>query len=297
MTSGKPTVAVLGTGTMGAPIARRLLAAGFPVRVWNRTHARAQSLAADGARVVASPREAAHGARVVLTMVADGEAVAQAMLGPGGALGAMSPHTAWLQMSTIGPRWTDRFAAQARRHGVTLVDAPVSGSDGPAQAGELVVLASGPDEARHDVQPLLDAVGRRTLWLGPAGAGSRLKLVINNLLTCLVETMAETVALAGALDLDPRVLVDTIEGGPLASPYLLAKANAMIEGDFEPGFPLRHALKDVRLTMAAARAADADLPLTPALARRSGLIADGDHADQDVAIVIEDPPQPDRRAA
>jgi 3-hydroxyisobutyrate dehydrogenase len=157
---GGPAVAVLGTGTMGAPIARRLLDAGFSVRVWNRTQARAQPLGADGAHVTASPAEAADGAGVVLTMLSDGAAVEHAMLGPAGALAAMQPEAVWLQMSTIGPRWTDRFAALAQRHGVELVDAPVSGSDGPARAGELIVLASGSDRAHDRVRPVLDAFGR-----------------------------------------------------------------------------------------------------------------------------------------
>ena len=191
MTSGtEATVAVLGTGTMGTPIARRLLEAGFSVRVWNRTRARAQALAADGAKVTTSPSEAADGARLVLTMLSDGEAVEQAMLGQAGALEAMHPEAIWLQMSTIGPHWTDSFVALAHRHDVQLVDAPVSGSDGPARAGELIVLASGPDRTRECVQPILDTLGRRTLWLGAAGAGSRLKLVINNWLVCLVEAAA-----------------------------------------------------------------------------------------------------------
>jgi 3-hydroxyisobutyrate dehydrogenase len=282
-----PAVAVLGTGVMGAAMARRLLDSGLSVRVWNRTRARAEPLAADGATVAASPAEAADGAGVVLTMLTDGEAVEQAMLGRAGALEPMRPGAVWLQMSTIGPRWTDRFAALADRHDVELVDAPVSGSDGPARAGELVVLASGPDRSREVVAPVLDAVGRRTLWLGPAGAGSRLKLVINNWLVCLVEGTAEALALAEGLDLDEHVFLDAIAGGPLEAPYAVAKSKAMIEGDYAPGFPLRHALKDVGLTLSAASAADVDLPLTATLAQRWRRVADAGHAGQDVAVVIE----------
>jgi 3-hydroxyisobutyrate dehydrogenase len=286
MSGAPPTVAVLGTGTMGTPIARRLLDAGFSVRVWNRTQARAQPLAAHGAHVTTSPSEAADGAGVVLTMLSDGDAIEQAMLGPAGALAAMHPEAIWLQMSTIGPRWTDHFVTVALRHDVELVDAPVSGSDGPARAGELIVLASGSDRAHERLQPLLEAIGRRTLWLGAAGAGSRLKLVINNWLVCLVEVAAETLALADGLDLDEQLFVDAIAGGPLAAPYAIAKSNAMIKGDHAPGFPLRHALKDVGLTLSAARAADVEMTLTAALAPRWRRVADDGHADQDVSVVI-----------
>jgi 3-hydroxyisobutyrate dehydrogenase len=286
MRSGtEATVAVLGTGTMGTPIARRLLEAGFSVRVWNRTQARARPLAADGAKVTMSPSEAADGAGVVLTMLSDGAAVEQAMLGQAGALAAMHPEAIWLQMSTIGPRWTDRFVTIAHGHNVELVDAPVSGSDGPARAGELIVLASGPDRTRERVQPILDALGRRTLWLGAAGAGSRLKLVINNWLVCQVESAAETLALAEGLDLDEELFVDAIAEGPLAAPYALTKSKAMIEEDYAPGFPLRHALKDVGLTLSAASDADVDLPVTAALEPRWRRVADGGHADDDVAVV------------
>ena len=280
------TVAVLGTGTMGTPVARRLLGAGFSVRVWNRTAARAQPLAADGAIVTRTPAEAADGAAVVLTLLSDGEAVQNAMLGSDGALGAMRTGAVWLQMGTIGLRWTDRFTAVADQHEIALVDAPVSGSDGAARAGELIVLASGPNRAKERVQPLLDAVGQRTLWLGPAGAGSRLKLVVNNWLACLVEAAAETLALADGLELDRQLFLDAIADGPLAAPYVLAKSSSVIDGDFAPGFPLRHALKDVSLTLTAAGVADIDLPLTATLALRWKRLATNGHADQDVSIVM-----------
>jgi 3-hydroxyisobutyrate dehydrogenase len=222
----------------------------------------------------------------VLTLLSDGEAVQNAMLGSDGALGAMRTGAVWLQMGTIGLRWTDRFTAVADQHEIALVDAPVSGSDGAARAGELIVLASGPNRAKERVQPLLDAVGQRTLWLGPAGAGSRLKLVVNNWLACLVEAAAETLALADGLELDRQLFLDAIADGPLAAPYVLAKSSSVIDGDFAPGFPLRHALKDVSLTLTAAGVADIDLPLTATLALRWKRLATNGHADQDVSIVM-----------
>src|SRR3954452_22287453 len=137
-----PTIAVLGTGRMGAPIARNLLAAGFEVSVWNRTAERAAPLAAHGARLASSPAGAAEGADVVLTMLADGDAVHDAMTGPEGALASLRAGSVWLQMATIGDEWTERLATPATRKNVEFVDAPVSGSDGPAREGQLVVLAS-----------------------------------------------------------------------------------------------------------------------------------------------------------
>ena len=282
----KPTVAVLGTGRMGAPMAHNLLRARFEVSVWNRTAARAQELVEAGAPLAASPADAAGSAEVVLTMLADGEAVTHAMTGPDGALSALRPGSVWIQMATVGVDWTDRLASRAREHGVEFVDAPVSGSDGPARDAQLMVLASGSDSVRERVQPVFDAIGRRTLWLGPAGSGSRLKLVLNNWLAAEIEGMAETIALTQALGLDPQLFLEAIDGEPLGSPYAVAKGRAMIAGEYAPGFAMRLGLKDVDLALDAAREANLELPITASVAQRfEQAVADG-HADDDVASVF-----------
>jgi 3-hydroxyisobutyrate dehydrogenase len=282
----RPAIAVLGTGRMGAPIARNLLAAGFEVSVWNRTANRAAPLAADGARLATSPAEAAKGADVVLTMLTDGDAVVDAMTGREGALASLRPGSAWIQMATIGDEWTGRLATLADEHRLEFVDAPVSGSDGPARDAELVVLASGPERVRARLQPLFDAIGRKTLWLGRAGSGTRLKLVLNNWLASQVEAVAETIALTEALGVDPHLFVETIADGPLGSPYAVAKARAALAGEFAPGFALRLAYKDVGLALDAAREQHLELPITDALMPRwQAAIADG-HADEDVSAVI-----------
>jgi 3-hydroxyisobutyrate dehydrogenase len=290
--SGPSTVAVLGTGSMGAPIARNLLAAGFTVSVWNRTISRAAPLADAGARLAPSPAEAAQNADVVLTMLADGAAVESAMNGPGGALEALPAGSVWIQMATVGVDWIGRLSALAAEHDVELVDAPVSGSDGPAREGKLVVLASGPDQARARVQAIFDAIGSQTLWLGPTGQGTRMKLVLNNWLVAQVEAVAETLALSEALGLDPQLFVEAIDGAPLGSPYALTKARAMISGDYRPGFALRLAFKDARLALDAAQALGVGLPLTDALATRwQRAIADG-HANDDVSSVFAESAAP-----
>jgi 3-hydroxyisobutyrate dehydrogenase len=286
------SIAVLGTGRMGAPIARNLLRAGFAVSVWNRTPGRARALVDAGARPAASPADAVASAHVVLTMLADGEAVAEAMTGPGGALPALRPGSVWIQMGTVGVDWTKRLAAVARDHGIELVDAPVSGSDEPARDRQLVVLASGSDAARERVQPLFDAIGRRTLWLGPVGNGTRLKLVLNNWLAAITEAMAETLALTGALGLEQALFLEAIADGPLEAPYAATKGRAMLAGDFTPGFALHLALKDVRLALEAGRDRCLELPLTDAIARRWELAMPG-HADDDLASVIDEATTPD----
>jgi 3-hydroxyisobutyrate dehydrogenase len=285
--AGRPfEVAVLGMGTMGTPMARNLLRAGLSVRVWNRSPAKALVLASEGAHVASSAAAAAAGADVLITMMSDGAAVETVMNRPAGALSALRPGAVWIQMSTIGVDYSDHLAFVAARYGVPYVDAPVSGSSEPAEHGELIILAAGAGPVRSRVEPIFDILGRQTVWLEHVGDGSRLKLALNNWLAVLVEGMAETLALTSALGLDPQVFVDTIAGGPLASPYALSKANAMLEGDFEPGFPLRHAAKDATLATDAAYDQSLELPLTEALLRRwQQAIAYG-HGEDDVASAI-----------
>jgi 3-hydroxyisobutyrate dehydrogenase len=285
--TGRPrSVAVLGTGTMGAPMARNLLRAGFDVRVWNRTPAKAQALVAEGAQYASTPADAAAGVDVLVTMLADGAAVEDVMTGWAGALSVLGPDAVWIQMSTIGVEWSDEFATLADRHGVAFVDAPVSGSSVPAEKGELLILASGAGPVQSSVEPIFDVIGRETLWLEYAGDGSRLKLALNNWLAVLVEGMAETIALTRALGLDPRVFIETIDGGPLAPAFAMNKGKAMIDADFAPGFPLRRAAKDAALATDAARAMELEIPLTDALLDRwQDAIALG-HGQDDVASAI-----------
>jgi 3-hydroxyisobutyrate dehydrogenase len=271
---------------MGAPIARNVLAAGFATVVWDRTPERLAALVDDGARPARSPAEAVAGADVVLTMLADGDVTADALVGPSGALVAIRPGAIWVQMATVGVEWTARFGRVADEHGVEFVDAPVSGGEGPARAGELVVLASGREGLHTRLQAIFDAIGRTTLWLGPAGNGTRLKLVLINWAATQLEGVAETIALTEALGLDARLFVDAVADAPLGSPYAVAKARAMIAGDFAPGFALRLGLKNVQLALAAAHERDLELPMTDAVEQRWHVAMASGHADDDVAAVI-----------
>lgn len=263
---GRETIALLGTGTMGAAMGRNLLGAGFAVRAWNRTSSKAQPLAERGAIVAASPAEAAGGAGILLTMLADGEAVEAAVAGPSGALAALGDGAVWVQSSTVGLDDTERLARLARQHGVGFVDAPVIGTRQPAEKGELTVLASGPEPALQRCKPVFDAIGSRTIWLGEAGAGTRLKLVVNTWITGLVATLASTIALASALGVDPEQFLSTIEGGPTGPPYARMKGDLMAAGEYPTSFKVTLAAKDVRLALEAAAEHGADLPLLRVIA-------------------------------
>jgi 3-hydroxyisobutyrate dehydrogenase len=282
--SDENVVTVLGAGgTMGIGMAANIAGAGLPLIAWNRTREKAEPLREHGARIADTAAEAGAGAGVIVTMLTDGEAVLAAMQGPGGALSQVGEGCVWAQMSTIGERATERCIALAQQAGVGFVDAPVSGTKQPAAEGKLVVLASGARQLRERVQPVFDAVGRRTLWVSDeAGAGTRLKLVTNAWLVAVAEGMAETVALAEGLDLDPALLLETIEGGPLESPYARIKAQAMIDRDFTPSFALKLATKDAMLAAESARERGLDLPVLEAISERMQE-AVPEHGDEDLS--------------
>ena len=198
-------VAVLGIGSMGHGMAASALRAGIPTVVWDRTAEATRDLAELGAEVAGSAAAAARRAAIVVTMVTDADAVLS-IARDQGMLAALAPGAVWAQMSTIGVAGTDRVTAlaNAQRPDVMLLDAPVSGSKDPAERGQLTIFASGPGGARARVPPLFDALGQRTIWVGEAGAGTRLKLVNNTWLAFAAEAVAASVALAAGWVLRPR---------------------------------------------------------------------------------------------
>jgi 3-hydroxyisobutyrate dehydrogenase len=277
--SAAPTVALLGTGTMGAGMARNIAAAGLPVRVWNRTPAKAEPLT-DAVLVAPSAAEAVAGADIVVTMLFDGDSVAET-IEP--AREALTPGAVWVQSTTVGVDAADRLAGLAAELGLVYVDAPVLGTKKPAEDGALVVLASGPESARETVQPLFDAIGSRTLWLGEAGAGSRLKLAANAWVFTVVEGIAESLTLARELGLDPRLFLEVVRGGAMDAPYVQLKGTAMLDDELAPAFGLSNALKDVDLILAAAREAGVDLALMPGIREHFARAVDAGYGDLDMA--------------
>lgn len=274
-------VTVLGTGIMGAPMARNLVAHGLSVTVWNRTAAKAKAV--EGARVADTAADAVRDAAVVITMLADDGAVRATMehAAPGLRAGQI-----WAQMSTVGVAATESLAGFAGEHGLTFVDAPVQGTRQPAEQGRLVILAAGPPAARDRLEPVFGAVGQRTMWLdedGSGAAGSRLKLAGVAYGISLTSIVAESLALAAGLGLDPERFLEVVTGGPMDSAYLQAKARAMLDGDYTPSFTVANAEKDTRLITEAAAAAGVRLDLASAAnARFRRAVAQG-HGDADMA--------------
>lgn len=262
-----PQVAVVGAGTMGAAMARRLLGARSAVHVWSRHPKAIRPLVKLGATAHYRAADAAANADVVITMLPTLQSTAEVMFGAGALLG-MRREAVWVQMATIGVQETDWFVAQTRaqRRDIMFVDAPVSGSRTPAETGQLLILASGPKEAVKRLEPVFDALGRATLWLGEAGAGSRMKLVLNTWLAFQTEGAAEAAALAERLGITTPALFEALSDNPLASPYAMSKLARMVEGDYRTDFALDWALKDLDLV---ATAASPDVaPVAAAIAER-----------------------------
>jgi 3-hydroxyisobutyrate dehydrogenase len=270
-----PEVAVIGTGTMGTAMARRLLGARMDVHVWSRHPASTMPLVDLGATAFDAASDAARDVDVVITMLATAEATADVMF-DGHALDAMKPGSIWVQMATIGVEVTQRLVRETlvQRPVVAFVDAPVSGSREPAEKGQLLILASGPHAAAQSLEPVFGALGRATLWLGPAGAGSAMKLVLNTWLAFQTEGAAEAAALAERLGVPTSALLDVLRDNPLASPYAVGKLARMLEQDFDADFALDWALKDLDLVAKEAGAKAA--PVASAIAERwRGLVQNG----------------------
>lgn len=240
-------------------MARNAARAGLDVAVWNRTRSTAEPLAADGVKVCDSAAEAAAGRDVVASVLTNADVtleVVEPLLAQMAADGAV-----WVQSATIGVEGIECCIAAAADAGVALVDAPVSGTKTPAEQGQLVFLAAGDRTAADRAQPLFDAAGAKTVWLGEAGNGSKMKLVTNDWVLSQTAALAEAMKLCRALGLEGRAFLDAIDGAPVGNPYALAKGEMFLAGEYPANFPLEHGAKDARLIASAARAAGLDLPL------------------------------------
>jgi 3-hydroxyisobutyrate dehydrogenase len=276
-------VGLLGTGLMGTAMAHRLLNQGVGVIAWDRNPDHAQPLAERGAEVAGSADEVVSRAQAVITMLPTAEIVL-AVVEP--LLDAWPEETIWLQMSSVGAAEADRLVEVATAHGLTLFDAPVSGSTHPAEDGQLTILASGPDAAHGQVEPVFEALGSRVQWVGEAGMGSRLKLAANHWMIAMVAALAEAMHLCQLMGLEEQQFVTLLDGGPLGSSYGVEKLGEMQRHEYPAGFPVRLALKDLRLVREVASSSGVELPLLEAVLERIGDV-ENRHANDDLAAVYE----------
>jgi 2-hydroxy-3-oxopropionate reductase len=255
----KPAVAFLGIGLMGRPMAERLLEAGYRLAAWNRSPEKAQALAAGGARIAASPADAASGAQVVIVMLSDGAAVEQVLFA-GGVANAVAPDATVIDMSSIPPAAARAHAQRLAARGVAHLDAPVSGGVRGASEGSLAIMAGGAPATFRTSEPLLRTLGRATL-VGPHGSGQLAKLANQAIVAATIGAVAEALLLARAGGADPAKVREALFGGFADSPVLRQHGERMLERRWGPGGPLRLQVKDMRTVMAEAAALGLDLPV------------------------------------
>ena len=245
-------IALLGLGTMGRGMAVNLLKAGFPLTVYNRTRAKAEALAAQGAAVAETPAAAASTADVVLAMLSDDDASREAWTGKDGSLAAMKSGAIAMECSTLSPAWIAELAEAAQKRGVRLVEAPVTGSRLQADGGQLTMLVGADKETLAEVMPVLEPMSKQVVHLGPIGCGAQLKLINNFLCGAQVASFAEALAWIERTDLDRDAALAFLKKGAPGSGILSAMADRMTERKYEVNFLLRLMMKDMRYAKAAA---------------------------------------------
>ncbi len=274
-------VALLGTGTMGAGMARSLKRAGHEVAVWNRTISKAEPLADDAIVVATSVTDAVAGAHAVLSVLFDVDSVLQIR---DELLAALGSDAVWLQTSTVGPAGVARIADGIGD--AAFLDAPVLGTRQPAADGKLVVLVSGDPALVERVQPVLDAISTRTVFVGEQiGSASALKLACNAWIASITAALGQSIALSSALGVDPALFLKAIDGGPVNSPYAQVKGAAMLAGNYETSFAVDGVVKDVDLMRAAAADIDFPSPLLDAVRTLFARASDEGHGGDDMAAV------------
>jgi 3-hydroxyisobutyrate dehydrogenase len=283
----KPSVAILGLGIMGSGMARRLLSANFPLTVYNRDRAKCIPLAAEGALVAESPREAASRSQIILSMVADDAASRHMWLGPTAALAGVTPSSVLIESSTLSIGWIKELEAAAAHLGCEFLDAPVTGSKPQAASGELLFLVGGSVDALDAARPVFSVLGRDAIHLGPSGSGALMKLINNFMCGVEAASFAEALSLIDSGGLDRAKAMSILTGGAPGSVILKRLAERVASDDFTPNFALRWMAKDLAYAVGSGSAKG--IPLRTAAAALSifqDAIAEG-HGDEDFSAVTK----------
>ncbi len=281
----KPAMGLIGLGLMGRLMAANLVKAGFPVVVWNRTRARAQELVKQGARLAATPREAAASSDVLLTIVSDPPALEAVLWGADGALEGLRRGSTYIDSSTVAPALARRIAAACAERGVEFLDAPVTGGTWGAEKGELVFMVGGSRDVLERVEPVLAAMGKRWFHLGPHGAGQTVKLAMNMILALQVDALAEALALVTSGGVPAERLIEVMQSSMARSPLLDIKAPMILERNYAPSFPLRLMHKDLGLALELANQLGVPLPATAAAREIYNAVKGAAKEDLDYAAV------------
>ncbi|HEX4123284.1 MAG TPA: NAD(P)-dependent oxidoreductase [Tepidisphaeraceae bacterium] len=282
--ANKPTVGFIGLGLMGSRMAGRLLDAGYPLIVYNRTADKAKPLVDRGAKLAESPGELAERSAFVISMLTNGQAALQMAFGDAGTIAHAKPGTVLIEMSTVSPTVTRAIAEKAKQADLADLDAPVSGSTPQAEQGKLMIFVGGESAAFEKAQPILSVLGQPT-HLGPSGSGSIMKVVVNALLGIGIAALSEATDLALKAGLDPARFFDTLSQTAVITPAQKGKIPNLRSGQYPTQFPLKHMHKDMGLALSESAAANAPLPLTAAAAQQITAAMSAGLGEQDVSAV------------
>lgn len=280
-------VALIGTGLMGKPMALNILKKGFPLVVFNRTAAKTEELEQAGARVAGSPREAAESADVVITMLSDNDAVNSMLVGENGILAGLGSGRIFIDMSTVTPDASRRFASMVEERGAQMLDAPVSGSTNVAEKGELTILVGGDPRVVDEVREVLQSMGKFIFHIGDHGAAVALKLVVNHFVGGMTALLAEGLNLSGKLGIDPTSFSNVVNTSVVKSPMYDIKTPKMVSRDYSPQFPTRLLLKDLNYISETAKKAGAAMPIHDVVRKLFSEAQTEGYGEKDFSAVFE----------
>ncbi len=272
---------------MGRPMSLNLVKAGYSVTVWNRTPSRAGEVVAAGAKLAASPREAAAGSDFLITMVSDPPALEEVLWGENGALQALKRGSIYMDSSTVSPSLARKISAACAERGVRFLDAPVTGGDWGAKKGELVFMVGGDAQTLKDAEPVIGVMGKKWFHLGPNGAGQTIKLAMNALMALQVDALAEAVALVSGAGLAPEKLIEVMQSSMARSTVLDVKSQNFLKADYTPSFPLRLMHKDLGLALDLGNQVGVPLPAVAAARETYNAVKGAAKEDLDYSAVMK----------
>jgi 2-hydroxy-3-oxopropionate reductase len=282
----KETVGFIGLGTMGRPMARNLLVAGYPVVAHNRSRGPVEELSTAGADAADAPAEVAERAAVVITMLPDTSDVEDVAFGASGVMESLRPGLLIVDMSTIRPALARRIAREAREHGADALDAPVSGGELGAREASLSVMVGGSEDSFQRARPILRSMGRNVTWIGGPGAGQVAKAANQVIVGVTIQAVAEALLLAARSGVDPARVREALLGGFAQSRILEVHGQRMLDRDFDPGFRSRLHRKDLAIAVDAGREAGVALPSAALVGEALSALVGSGGGDQDHSALL-----------
>ena len=284
--NARPTIGVIGLGIMGRPMARNLLKAGYRLVVHNRSRGPVDELARDGAAPADSPRAVAEQVDVAITVLPDSPDVEAVLAGPDGVFAGARAGLIVIDMSTISPTVTQRLAEEARGKGIRLLDAPVSGGDKGAIAGTLSIMVGGDADLFAECRPIFEALGKTIVHVGPNGAGQTVKACNQVVVAIAYEAISEALVLGARAGVDPRKIIEVLNGGLAATRVMELRGPTMIEHDFAPGFKVKLHHKDLGIALETGKAYGVPLPVTAQLDQVLEALRAAGHEEDDHSAIL-----------